>query len=126
MSELKHILYVEDDPDISMVAELALSDLGGFELTVCASGHQALQKAALSDAQLALLDVMMPEMDGIELYKKLRDVKDIPVIFMTAKAQKHEIEELMGLGALGVISKPFDPANLAGEVQSLWGKRLQK
>ena len=72
------------------------------------------------------MDVMMPEMDGPTTFRALQDIPDanrIPVIFMTAKTQKDEIESLMALGAIGVIAKPFDPVQLSKEVERIWSAR---
>lgn len=120
---LQHILYVEDDPDIQTVAQIALEMVGGFQLTTCSSGKQALQEAARLVPDLLLLDVMMPEMDGpstLEGLRKIANTASTPAIFMTAKVQVSEVEYYKSLGALGVIAKPFDPMVLATQVRALW------
>ena len=121
--ELKRILYVEDEPDIQEVAKLALESVGNFELTVCSNGQEALNKAASADADLILMDVMMPGMDGPTTMLKLKDipeVSDIPVIFMTAKIQPSEVQNYKKLGAIDVIAKPFDPMTLSDQIRSIW------
>jgi DNA-binding response OmpR family regulator len=125
MSELKRILYVEDEPDIQAVAKLALESVGGFTLHVCSSGQQAIEEAEGFDPQLILLDVMMPGMDGPTTMQELREIASlatIPVIFMTAKVQTNEVAEYMDMGALDVIAKPFDPMTLSDTVRSIWEK----
>lgn len=123
-STLNNILYVEDDPDIQTVAQIALEAVGGFALRTCSSGHAAL--AAIEAGfvpDLVLLDVMMPEMDGPTTLRGLRKMAmtaATPVIFMTAKVQASEVEYYKSLGALGVIPKPFDPMQLALQVRQLW------
>ncbi|MDP1897890.1 MAG: response regulator, partial [Sulfurimicrobium sp.] len=62
--ELKNILYVEDEPDIQAVARLALEMVGGFAVTICSSGEEALAQFPVSKPDLILMDVMMPGMDG--------------------------------------------------------------
>lgn len=122
---LNSILYVEDEPDIRTVAQLALEAVGGFTLKVCASGEEALQAGPSSNPDLILLDVMMPGMDGPATLAALREVqalKDTPVIFMTAKVQPGEIQLYRELGALDVISKPFDPMTLAEQVRTIWAR----
>ncbi len=122
------VLYVEDDPDIQEIATLALEDLGGMDLTVCSSGIEAIEAFPTSDAQLVLLDVMMPSMDGpttLGALRKLPGGESIPVIFMTAKVQSHEVPHYKALGAVGVISKPFDPMTLAEQVMDLYQKGMQ-
>jgi two-component system, OmpR family, response regulator len=79
--------------------------------------------AAGFPADVMLLDVMMPELDGPATLTRLRELPlaaDVPVIFMTAKAQATEIAWYKSLGALGVIDKPFDPMLLAQQVRRLW------
>jgi len=123
---LSRITYVEDEPDIREVAQIALETLGGFTLDICSSGAEALEKASAFRPDLILLDVMMPDMDGIETYKRLKSLpqlRDTPIIFMTAKAQAHEVASYNALGALGIITKPFDPISLGDEIQSIWENR---
>lgn len=120
---LKRIAYVEDEPDIRAVAELALTMVGGYELNVSEDAEQAIRNIPAFAPDLILLDVMMPGMTGPELYgqiKKIPGVSKTPVIFMTAKALKHEVKLYRELGAVGVIPKPFDPMKLSTQVQELW------
>ena len=125
MAELKKILYVEDEPDIQMIARVALENVGGFELCVCSSGAEALEKAAEFGPDLLLLDVMMPGMDGpttlIEL-RKIPQLASTPVMFMTAKVQPQEVEYLKSLNVADVIAKPFDPMALANSIHDSWAK----
>ncbi len=126
MAELKKILYAEDEPDIRAVAQLALEAVGGFELCMCESGVDALEAADGFSPDLILLDVMMPHMDGPATLAKLREMPkmtDIPIVFFTAKAMPGEIERFKELGALDVISKPFDPMTLADQVRAIWETR---
>jgi DNA-binding response OmpR family regulator len=116
-------MLVEDDPDIRIVARLALADLAGFELEVCGSGREALDRAAQFAPDLILLDVMMPELDGPSTLRELRRVQSLeatPVIFMTARAQPEEVAEYRRLGALDVIVKPFDPMALGDQIRGIW------
>ena len=120
MSELKNILYVEDDDDIRNIASMVL-ELGGLNVKACNGGEEAL--AALEQAlpDLALVDVMMPGMDGLMLFEKMKEKGyKIPVVFMTAKTQKNEIEKYMESGVAAVISKPFNPDELVNEVQAIY------
>ncbi|GIV61683.1 MAG: response regulator [Rhodothermaceae bacterium] len=123
MMKLHRILLVEDDPDIQAVARLALEALGGYTVEVCNNGVEALQRAPAFAPDLVVLDVMMPEMDGPSTLKALRretDLTEVPVVFMTARAQQHEIEAYKALGAADVITKPFDPIHLAKNLETIW------
>ena len=120
---LDRILYVEDEPDIRAVAMMALEELGGFQVIECAEGNAALAAAPAARADLILLDVMMPGMDGLATLRALRDIPDTastPVIFMTAKVQPAELAQCRALGALGIIAKPFDPMELPIEIRRIW------
>ncbi len=124
---LHRIVYVEDEPDIQVIARLALETLGGFEVTVCGSGAQALQVVPQVMPDLILLDVMMPQMDGpatLEALRRLPACAAIPVAFVTAKVQSTEISEFLEIGAIGVIGKPFDPMHLAQLVRDLWEDKV--
>ncbi|WP_018876984.1 MULTISPECIES: response regulator [unclassified Thioalkalivibrio] len=123
MSELQRILYVEDEPDIQAVAELALETVGGYTVKTCASGEEAVRDAEAFAPDLILLDVMMPGMDGPTTLEALRGIPalaEVPVAFMTAKVQPSEIAHYKSLGARDVIAKPFDPMTLSDEVRRIW------
>ncbi len=120
---LSRILLVEDDPDIQTVARLSLSGIGGFTVEVCGSGPEAIAVAPRFRPQLILLDVMMPGMDGPTTLKALRELPETastPVVFLTARAQPHEIEELKRAGSAGVIGKPFEPSSLPETLSDIW------
>ena len=121
---LKKILLVDDEADIRLIAEISLSNLGGWQVIQAASGPEAIALAAREKPDLVLLDVMMPGMDGPATLEKLREAEDghsTPVIFMTAKVQKAEIDRLLGLGVRGLIPKPFDPMTLPDEIRRILG-----
>ncbi|MDP6526672.1 MAG: response regulator [Kiritimatiellia bacterium] len=125
MMALNKILHVEDEPDIQEVAKLALESVGGFTVEACSSGQEALDKVADFAPDIILLDVMMPDMDGpatLQELRKIQELADTPIIFMTAKAQTHEIEKFKELGAIDVITKPFDPMTLADQIRDIWEK----
>ena len=114
------ILFVDDDPDIRTVVELALGLDSELTVTTCASGDDALAVSAEWMPALLLCDVMMPGLDGPTMLERLRKnpkTANIPVVFMTARAQQSEIEQLKSLGAAAVFTKPFDPMTLASKVR---------
>lgn len=118
------ILLIEDNDDIREVAQISLEAVGGWQVVTAASGADGLVKAGETRPDAILLDVMMPDMDGPSTLSRLRGqpaTADIPVVFLTAKAQPTEIQDLKNLGAVGLISKPFDPMTLPGEVSRLLG-----
>ncbi|MCK5873202.1 MAG: response regulator [Alcanivoracaceae bacterium] len=115
MTDLINLLYVDDDEDISSIVELAFDGDERFHLTICLSGQEALVVARKAPPDMVLLDVMMPDMDGRTTYRELRAIPsltDIPVIFLTAKVQPAELQELFQLGATDVIAKPFEALSL--------------
>jgi CheY-like chemotaxis protein len=115
------ILHVDDEPDIREVVDLSLALNPEFQVRACSSGAEAIETAAQWSPGLILLDVMMPGMDGPTTLTHLREnpeTSNIPVLFMTARAQTREVEQFISLGAQGVISKPFNPMTLASEVQT--------
>lgn len=122
MTEIATILLVDDEPDIRTIAELSLSQVGGWTTLLAASGPEALALARAHGPDLILLDVMMPDMDGVATFKALADdeqTRGIPVIFMTARVQSHERERYVGFGAAGVIAKPFDPMRLPADIRGI-------
>jgi CheY-like chemotaxis protein len=125
-TELRKILYVEDEDDIRTIARMALECVGGYEVIACESGAEAIAKAPSSKPDLLLLDVMMPGMDGPTTLRTLREtfaIGETPVIFMTAKVQASEVAQYKALGALDVIRKPFDPMQVSAEIQRIWDSR---
>jgi two-component system, OmpR family, response regulator len=122
-SRLRTVLYVDDEPDIREIVQLALGLTDELAVHICESGEQALAIIPQVKPDLVMLDVMMPGMDGPTTMRKMRaapELADIPVIFMTAKAMPQEIMRFHELGALGVIPKPFDPMRLTQQVFAMW------
>ncbi len=115
------VLHIDDEPDIREVVAISLSLDPEMEVRGCASGGAGITDAMEYRPDLILLDVMMPAMDGPTTLTHLRQnpkTADIPVVFMTARAQTRELDLFMSLGASGVIAKPFDPLTLAASVRS--------
>lgn len=122
--KIQKILLVDDDHNIQLIAQMGLEDRPDWCVVTASSGPEALEKVKEENPDLILLDMMMPGMDGKTTYSKLREQSSgsrIPVIFMTAKVQSHEMQSYLDLGAAGVISKPFDPMTLSQEIAAIVG-----
>ena len=118
------LVIVDDDPDIREIATLSLEMTQGWKVISAASGAEALEVIARVGPDAVLLDVMMPGQDGPATLKALRaqeSTSHVPVVFLTAKAQVREREQLQGLGAAGVLAKPFDPMTLGAELAAALG-----
>lgn len=127
MAALNHILYADDEPDLRAMVQVALGLIGGFTVTLCASGAEAVEQAASLQPDLVLLDVMMPDLSGPETLARLRATPAtaaIPVVFMTS-ARSEEAGGLAGPGVLGVVAKPFDPMSLADRLRAIWEKQAR-
>src|SRR4051812_9196950 len=120
---MARILVIDDDSDIRLVARLALKR-GNHEIALAESGRAALAHLDSGAAcDLILCDRMMPEMSGVQTLAEVRRRRaGVPFVFLTAKAQKDEIEEGLRLGASRYLTKPFEPAELLGEVNSILGQ----
>ena len=120
---IKRILLVDDEASILAVARVGLKRAGWLVLTA-ASGQECITKAKTEQPDAIVLDVMMPEMDGMTTLKQLQDepqVRDIPVIFLTAKVQKTDRRRFYASGVKGFITKPFDPTTLASQISGFLG-----
>ena len=115
MTDLKKILYVEDDQNIAEIVLVALQELGGFEVTHCLLAKDALALVKKAPPQLILMDVMLPDIDGVTAAETINtnQTKPIPVIFMTAKPL--ELKD-----GIGVIMKPFNVATLCSKINEMW------
>ncbi len=117
----KRILLIDDEDDIRTVARISLETIGGFEVLLAGGGEEGLDVSARDKPDLILLDVMMPGLDGPATLKRLKRnpaSADIPVVFLTAKAQQMELDQLKDMGAEGVFTKPFDPMQLPDLVRA--------
>lgn len=120
----KRILIIDDEDDIREVAQLTLEAVGGFEVFTAESGSEGIIKAETEQPDAILLDVMMPEMDGITTFKQLQAnslTSNIPVILLTAKVQASDQRRFAELGIIGMVPKPFDPMTLTDQVAEVLG-----
>ncbi len=112
------ILIVEDEPGIADTLQYALRT-DGFEPAWCATGEDALARARADPPALVILDVGLPDASGFEIFKRLRETSDVPVVFLTARSD--EIDRVVGLelGADDYIAKPFSPRELVARVRTI-------
>lgn len=115
----KKILIIDDDDDIREATQLCLEIVGNWQIVTANSGRTGLVEAIAEQPDLILLDVMMPDMDGLETLKELQAntvTRDIPVMFLTAKAHPAEQRQFTRLQVSGVITKPYDPFELSNRI----------
>lgn len=115
----KRILIIDDESTIQTVVVYGLRIAAGWEVLSASSGPQGIHLAQVEKPDAILLDVMMPEMDGIATLKALQsysETEKIPVIFLTAKAQASDKAQFNKLGVIGVITKPFNSLDLPEQI----------
>ena len=120
---LKSILYVEDDLHVRTTATLVMQVIGKFDVRECGSGREALLAARDFQPDLILLDMLMPELDGVNTLAMLRrmpHLAEVPALFVTGLTSEADVARYMQAGAIGVIPKPVMPMRLSGQLQSLW------
>ncbi|MEM8829841.1 MAG: response regulator [Cyanobacteria bacterium P01_G01_bin.19] len=120
----KKILVIDDDDDIQDVALVALEVVGGWEVITASSGSEGLRLAASEKPDAILLDVMMPELDGIATLEQLKAnplTQKIPVIFLTAKVQSGDRDRFAQLDIVDIIAKPFKTMSLSQQVSEILG-----
>ena len=124
MKRLQRVLHVEDVPSIQVVTRIALEKLGGYEVLSCASGQAALAEVQAVAPDLILLDMMLPQMTGLELLAQLSALIDLgktPVVLLTGQADEVAApEELRRLGVRKLLHKPFNPLQLAAQLEDVW------
>jgi DNA-binding response OmpR family regulator len=120
---LQRILIADDEPDILEIARIALETVGGFEVSVCSSGKRLLERLSEFEPDLVIVDVLMPDMAGPEVFKEIRrrpEYDAVPVVYLTGMIQEEELEGLRETGVADIILKPFDPMTLADRINGVW------
>ena len=126
---LQRIMVADDEPDILEISRIALESLGGYEVATCRSGAEFFRALPEFKPDLIVLDVMMPDMAGLEIYRTLRNMRgfeDVTVVFLTGLIGHNELEQLRRSGEAAIIRKPFDPMAFADRVDSIWSERHGK
>ncbi|MBW4471869.1 MAG: response regulator [Stenomitos rutilans HA7619-LM2] len=118
----KRILVIDDEGGVRTVIQISLEMAAGWEVVTAASGTEGLEKAAEYHFDAILLDVMMPEMDGLATFEQLQASATtcrVPLILLTAKTSKHEHQQFAQLGIKGIITKPFKARELVADIQTI-------
>jgi CheY-like chemotaxis protein len=121
---VKRILVIDNEPYIQEIAQICLETVAGWEVITAGSGAEGIAKAAVAQPDAILLDVMMPEMDGIATFERLQanpSTQALPVIMLTAKVQSGDQRRYTELGIKAAIAKPFEPLQLASEMARILG-----
>ncbi|MGC1394205.1 MAG: response regulator transcription factor [Coleofasciculaceae cyanobacterium] len=120
------LLLVDDEPGVRISVKEYLQEVGGFEVQVASNANDALQMLEKQTPDLVISDIMMPQLDGYEFLKKLREdprFKNLPVIFLTARGMTTDRIKGYQAGVDAYLSKPFEPDELVAMVENLLGRR---
>lgn len=120
---LKRVLLADDEPDLLEIARIALENLGGFEVATCRSGEELLALLPVFKPDLVVIDVLMPDMGGLEVFLSVRGTagfESVPVVFLTGLVLESDLQQLRDHGAADIIIKPFDPMTLAERIGRIW------
>jgi CheY-like chemotaxis protein len=121
MAKTKCILIIDDEPDIREIARVSLEFTKHWNVLTAASGLEGINIAVAEQPDVILLDLAMPEIDGLATLKQLRDnsaTRDIPVLLLTATAKAAKQVKYGELGIQGVLLKPFDPGTLGDQIET--------
>lgn len=122
------ILIVDDDPTILELLEVNL-EMEGYEVVRAEDGRMAIEKAGTERPDLILMDVMMPGMDGLTARQELSKIPElahIPVVFLSAAAQRTDVRKGLELGATDYITKPFEPEELLSLIERILGGTYER
>jgi two-component system, OmpR family, response regulator len=120
---MQRVLVVDDDEVVQHLVQLSLERIGGLTVGLVSDGSKAIEAIRSFRPDMIVLDWIMPGMDGKELFNALRalpDLATVPVVFLTVKAHWRTTEELLALGAAGVITKPFSARDLSDQLKAIW------
>jgi len=125
---VRKFLIIEDEPEIRAILAMSLRQVGGYETVLASDGIEGIERALRESPDIILMDALMPRLDGYAACERIKqDVRlaSIPVIFLNAKTDPHDIDRAMNAGACGCVAKPFDPLRLAGQISEIadGGKR---
>ncbi len=118
MADEKKILVVDDEPRMVQFISMNLK-LEGYSVSTASDGYQALEKVTREMPDLVVLDIMMPDMDGFETLKKIREISAVPVIFLSVKGEPADRIKGLDLGADDYLVKPFEPLELVSRIKAV-------
>jgi CheY-like chemotaxis protein len=123
----KNILLIDDEETIQEVVKVGIEIEAGWQVECASSGIAGINLAQNLQPDVILLDVMMPDLDGIDTLSQIKSnarTSNIPVIFLTAKAQAEEKNQFQSLGVVDIITKPFNSMTLASQIAKILGWKL--
>jgi CheY-like chemotaxis protein len=122
---LTKMIVADDEENILEIIKFSIEEMPGLDVRYCRSGEEVIKTALEFQPDLMILDFMMPGMDGATTFQAIRllpNLANIPIVFLTAKVQKREIEQYLEMGVIDVIPKPFDPMTLPDKILQCWEK----
>lgn len=123
-TKTKRVLFIDDEEDVRSLACFCIELEAGWEMLTASSGRAGIEIAEAEQPDAILLDAMMPDLDGLQTIAQLKanpKTQQIPVVFITAKAQASDRRRFYTAGAKGVINKPFDSLTLASQISGFLG-----
>lgn len=123
--KLSKLMFVDDDQDILTIAKYSLENLKDIEIHYWSSSEKAIHDALSFHPDMIFLDVMMPEMDGVSVFRTFKLIPSLSqtlIVFLTAKTQKEELESYLKLGVSDIIIKPFNAITLPQTILNIWDK----
>jgi len=117
VSDLPRILVCDDEPQILRALKVILRD-AGYEAVTAATGEEALDRAAVKPPEAAILDLMLPDIDGVELTRRLREWSEMPILVLSAVGEEDRKVEALAAGADDYVTKPFGPRELVARLQA--------
>ncbi len=117
MSELPRVLVLDDEPQILRALRVILRD-AGFEAVTASTGEEALDRAAVKPPQAAIVDLMLPDLDGVEVTRRLREWSPMPIIVLSAVGEEDRKVEALAAGADDYVTKPFGPRELVARLEA--------
>jgi len=122
---LQRVLFVDDDEVVQNLVRIALERIGGLSVELVNDSSKAVEGIRGFKPDMVVLDCIMPRLDGVEVFKQMREdpgLAAMPVVFLTVRAHWRTVDELLALGAAGVITKPFAARQLADQLKAIWEK----